>query len=343
MSSPPRGLAFFLGALVLVVPLAAPAHAQCPQAVLLTEDFEMGAPTWSLSGNWVIESDGNCGPACAVSRRAQLRAFAAPETCRCAAFNNVPTYTPCSGDLKAPPVALPSLGPGETLVLDFCLETYIDGGCGSGIGDCNRLEVQSATKLRVYPFHTDGTIFNTCPGPATSPPYDLSEFAGEVVQLTWTPACVDAEGKSDITVDDVRILRISGPPTSYCLTSPNSVGAGAMMGWTGSTSLSQSDLVLRVSAVPPGQLGLFIAGDGSAQVPFGDGWRCVGGAVDRLLPPVLIAADGTGSSALDFNAQPLAAKYTAGETGYFQFWYRDPAAGGAGFNLSNALQAELCP
>jgi hypothetical protein len=136
---------------------------------------------------------------------------------------------------------------------------------------------------------------------------------------------------------------LSGPPSSYCLTSLNSVGPGALMGWSGTTGLAASDLVLHVSGAPPAQVGLFIAGDGSAQVPFGDGWRCVGGGVERLLPPLVTAADGTGSFPVEFGAPPLATKYTAGETGYFQFWYRDPAAGGAGFNLSNALQALLCP
>ena len=28
---------------------------------------------------------------------------------------------------------------------------------------------------------------------------------------------------------------------------------------------------------------------------------------------------------------------------YFQFWYRDPQAGGSFFNLSNGLEAVFCP
>ena len=34
---------------------------------------------------------------------------------------------------------------------------------------------------------------------------------------------------------------------------------------------------------------------------------------------------------------------TPGSTWYFQFWYRDSAAGGAAFNLSNGLSATFCP
>jgi hypothetical protein len=33
----------------------------------------------------------------------------------------------------------------------------------------------------------------------------------------------------------------------------------------------------------------------------------------------------------------------AGDTVNFQFWFRDPAAGGAAFNLSDALEVNWCP
>ena len=33
----------------------------------------------------------------------------------------------------------------------------------------------------------------------------------------------------------------------------------------------------------------------------------------------------------------------AGETWNFQFWYRDPSAGGAGFNFTDALSITFCP
>jgi len=33
----------------------------------------------------------------------------------------------------------------------------------------------------------------------------------------------------------------------------------------------------------------------------------------------------------------------AGEAWRFQFWYRNPAGGGAGFNLSDALLVTFCP
>jgi hypothetical protein len=45
---------------------------------------------------------------------------------------------------------------------------------------------------------------------------------------------------------------------------------------------------------------------------------------------------------LDFTSSP-ASDITAGSTWSFQFFYRDVAAGGAGFNLSNGLSATFCP
>ena len=59
-------------------------------------------------------------------------------------------------------------------------------------------------------------------------------------------------------------------------------------------------------------------------------------------PPV--TADGFGDVArpLDLTLPPADAgpgMIQAGDTWNFQFWYRDPAAGGAGFNLSDGLEA----
>jgi len=48
---------------------------------------------------------------------------------------------------------------------------------------------------------------------------------------------------------------------------------------------------------------------------------------------------------LDFSAAPVASgagALTVGSTWYFQYWYRDPAASGASFNLSDAASATIC-
>ena len=33
----------------------------------------------------------------------------------------------------------------------------------------------------------------------------------------------------------------------------------------------------------------------------------------------------------------------AGDTRYFQFWYRDPGVIGAGYNLTDGLEVTFCP
>lgn len=53
-------------------------------------------------------------------------------------------------------------------------------------------------------------------------------------------------------------------------------------------------------------------------------------------------AAGSASRQVDFTAAPAGAgpgAIQAGSTWFFQGWYRDPDAGGAGFNLSDGLEA----
>jgi len=158
-----------------------------------------------------------------------------------------------------------------------------------------------------------------------------------------------------ITVSDGRLnlhgaaLAISswGDGTSnYCRTSPNSVGPGALISSTGSTSIAANDFTLIANGGVPLQIGLFYYGSTQIEVPFGDGFRCVGGSIARLNPPQ--PSDGFGDSWrwVDFTQPPANAgpnQITPGSTWYFQFWYRDPAGGGSGFNLSNGLAASFSP
>ena len=134
-------------------------------------------------------------------------------------------------------------------------------------------------------------------------------------------------------------------PTTYCGTSPNSVGSGATIGHAGSTSLVANDLVLISHGLVPGKPGLFYYGPNQTAVLLGEGVRCVDGNLTRL---DVIVADALGSVAdpLDLSSPPFSSGPGAvdvGDVRNFQFWYRDPAGGGAGFNLSDALELTLCP
>jgi len=137
-------------------------------------------------------------------------------------------------------------------------------------------------------------------------------------------------------IDEVRIYNkaltpaevqqlADGPSVGYCPPATNSTGGAAEL-----TSLGPlSSLLLSASPVP-NNWGVFFFGDAATIVPFGAGNRCVGGQIQRIAPPVLGAGNVASSSFLDLSGtgySPL----------YLQLWYRDPAGGGGGFNLSTAL------
>jgi len=155
----------------------------------------------------------------------------------------------------------------------------------------------------------------------------------------------------ECAIDDFRVsvLAPSGgciDTSNYCDLSANSVGPGASMSTTGTPSVLANGLVLHAGPCPAGQPGLFFYGSAQIDVPFGNGRRCAGGSVFRLNPPVLVAATGTASKALDLLSAPAnagAGQIDPGSQWNFQFWYRDPAGGGAGFNLSDALNVIFCP
>ena len=98
--------------------------------------------------------------------------------------------------------------------------------------------------------------------------------------------------------------------------------------------------------LPPSQFGVFFSGAEEQVTPFGDGVRCVKTPIYRLKPPIARTASGLVLRALDFGLPPLnagASQISAGQTWRFQFWYRDPAAGGSGFNLTDGLEVTFCP
>jgi hypothetical protein len=134
-------------------------------------------------------------------------------------------------------------------------------------------------------------------------------------------------------------------PATYCVTSPNSAGPGATMGWAGSTSVGTNDFALYAFGCPANKLGIFFHGSNPAQVPMGNGWRCIANPIHRV---GIVTTDGFGqaSMTLDFTLPPLNSgpdAVTVGSTRRFQLYFRDPAAGGARTNVTNGLVATFCP
>lgn len=135
-----------------------------------------------------------------------------------------------------------------------------------------------------------------------------------------------------------RVEEVCSVPSVYCLSAPNSTGFGASITAIGSASLSQNNLSLLTVTCPANVTGLYIYGTAQTQVPLGNGFRCIGGSIVRM--PVL-QTDAFGDAVqtvLPGSIPGLA----PGVTRYFQFWYRDPQGGGAGFNLSDGLCVPFC-
>jgi hypothetical protein len=130
--------------------------------------------------------------------------------------------------------------------------------------------------------------------------------------------------------------------TNYCAASPNTVGAGVQIDITGTPSIALNSFGLDATGGPPSQAGLFFHGPGTANQPFGEGVRCVSTPIMRVTPPIFFSSFGTASKQLNMNATALSNIQPA-DTRYFQLWYRDPAGGPFGFNLSNGLAITFCP
>ena len=127
--------------------------------------------------------------------------------------------------------------------------------------------------------------------------------------------------------------------TQYCTSTSNSSGAAASISSLGSTSIVANDFELICGDSPAGKFGLFFYGPNQLQIPFGDGFRCVGGSIART-QVVQIDSVGSASLALDLETAP---GIESGVTQNFQFWFRDPeGTGGSGFNLSDGLEVRFC-
>ncbi|MEM7307040.1 MAG: VCBS repeat-containing protein [Planctomycetota bacterium] len=128
---------------------------------------------------------------------------------------------------------------------------------------------------------------------------------------------------------------------NYGPLTPNSVGAGAVIGFEGRPSLSENALTLTASGVPPLASGEFFVslGEQIPPLPFWDGNLLLAAPVQRLGG---VSADAAGdvSVLLDLTSADFAGVNPC-DTLHFQLWYRDPAAGGTGANLTDGLKMTM--
>jgi len=127
-------------------------------------------------------------------------------------------------------------------------------------------------------------------------------------------------------------LTLHGSPTvescvPICASTPSSTGLPGRI----TTDVLGETIAHLVAEPVPDDVGIFCHAPTSTQVPFGDGYLCVGREVVRTFPPEVAAG---GRAELELDVTGLVGRR------YFQYWFRDPAtvgAGGAGFNLTDAV------
>ena len=162
-------------------------------------------------------------------------------------------------------------------------------------------------------------------------------------------------GASPVYFDNLVLLPSSSIGTSYCgpgIQTPNSTGSIGSMQVMGSTVAADGQLALMATDLPPNQTGYFVWSTSPAQIPLpgvSNGVICLGSGKGRFngVGPnqgaVLDSgADGTfllcpvDTTVMPQSSQPPI-PIAAGMTGHFQAWHRDPAAGGAANNFTDAV------
>ncbi|MCP3919293.1 MAG: hypothetical protein GY711_27455 [bacterium] len=124
--------------------------------------------------------------------------------------------------------------------------------------------------------------------------------------------------------------------TVYCTSGDNSTGRPAEISASGSTSIADNDLLLRVEGMPVGEFFVFVHGPTPIQAPFGNGFLCVSGHSIIERPRLSIA--GIVELPVDMNENGIFVG-----THNFQCWFRDRTAEGMQHDASNAIAIEFQP
>jgi hypothetical protein len=167
---------------------------------------------------------------------------------------------------------------------------------------------------------------------ATSPCIE----AGTLNTGNLPPFDLDGDPRPIGPAIDIGADEFDHTPVAYCLSTPNSTGAAATMEADGVPSVFQNAFTLRASAVPD-EVGVFVIGASPTQLPFGNGFLCVGGSLQRS--PAVAGMQGELTWSPDLHAGAL----TAGQSWYTQAIFRDPLGGGARFDSSDGLNVTFVP
>ena len=240
---------------------------------------------------------------------------------------------------------------------DIWFEWTADTDGTVNVSTCN--DASADTKIAAYPSGgcpTDGSSIACnddgagCAGFTSSMDFACVAGTSYLIQVGHFPGTAGTVGNVTIT----QTAAPTGPGTSYCAGDgsgtacpsannggagegcANSTGSGAVLSASGSDSASADDLVLSATNLPDNEPGLYFQGNnavnGGAGNAFGDGLRCAGFEARRL--EVQTSAGGASATSASIVTKGLV---NAGDTKYYQLWYRDPSVG-SGFNTSNGLE-----
>jgi hypothetical protein len=136
-----------------------------------------------------------------------------------------------------------------------------------------------------------------------------------------------------------------GSSFNYCTAANNSTGFPALISHVGTLNLADNSFGIQAVGVPPHapSWGMFTYGQTQYNVPFGNGFLCISPFFPGLFKmPTQSLGTGTVVNTMALHPAQFTA-FTPGSGWNFQFWYRDPTAGGSNFNLSDGLHVNFAP
>jgi len=134
-------------------------------------------------------------------------------------------------------------------------------------------------------------------------------------------------------------------PLAGCATS---TGSGASLEAFGSTSVSENLLGFEATNVPQNKVGLLVMGSVAVNEPLRDGLRCFGGTIQRFWKHKNSGQSGVlrYESVISDWAEVSNVHLTAGDTRFFQVWFRDSGNGspcGLKANLTHGVELTFTP
>jgi hypothetical protein len=223
---------------------------------------------------------------------------------------------------------------------DFAIGAYADSAGGATAGSVRVHSGADGSEL----WRRDGSAGDEL-GYAVAGAGDVDGDGGADL-IAGAPA--DDQGGGPLSGAAYAVAGATPPPpqgpVTYCTPGPNTLGPGANIGWSGSTSVSRADLVLTVAGATPRRPGFFFYGNEQQQRAFQRGYLCVKPPPHRVRPLVFTsrAGDAKVEPRLVGGRRPDA--MTPGSTWNFQFVYLDRCESRHGaLNLSDALSVTFTP